>query len=135
MYKVFVYGTLLRGCSNSHVMKEAGGKCIGKAVLKGYEMYSNGYYPMIIKGTGRVIGELYEVDNAGLERIDRLEGYPHLYIREAVTVQLESGELVKALVYTQTHNSELVRKTKEKVPEGDWIRWLVRKECEANAGV
>ena len=54
-----------------------------------------GAFPALIEGSGVVRGELYEVDSTLLERLDRLEGVPDLYQRQAC--DLEGG--VRALVY------------------------------------
>ena len=128
-HEVFVYGTLRKECVNHYVMKEAKGRYIGKGVVNGYEMYTNGGFPMVIRGEGTVVGELYEVQN--LYRLDALEGYPHLYIRETTEVELESGEKVKALIYTQSHNAESVRKNRIRIPEGDWVEWLRKHRKES----
>lgn len=133
--KVFVYGTLRKGCGNHFVMKDADGKYIGTGIVKGYEMYTNGSYPMVIRGEASVVGEVYEVEKVeNLYRLDALEGYPYLYIRETTEVELESGEKVKALIYTQSHNAESVRQNRIKIAEGDWVEWL-RKERGVNVGV
>ncbi len=127
--KIFVYGTLRKGCGNHFVMEEAEGRYIGKGVVSGYEMYTNGAYPMVIRGSGTVVGELYEVSD--LVTLDELEGYPKLYIKETVLVELESGEKVKALIYTQSHNAESVRKNRIRIPEGDWVEWLRKHRKES----
>ena len=120
--KVFVYGTLRKGCGNNFVIAEADGYCIGKGKIQGYEMYTNGAYPMVIRGSGTVVGEVYEVSD--LVPLDELEGYPNLYIRETAVVKLENGEKMKALVYTQSHRADHVRKNRVKIPEGDWVEWV-----------
>jgi gamma-glutamylcyclotransferase (GGCT)/AIG2-like uncharacterized protein YtfP len=75
---------------------------------------------------------VYEVRD--LVPLDNLEGYPHLYKREIAEVELESGNKVKALVYTQSHRADFVRQNMIKIPEGDWVEWA-RKEREVNARV
>ena len=79
--KVFVYGTLMTGESNHHFLENS--KCLGKAAIEGYDMYNvGGFYPAIIPGNARIIGELYEVPNEDMPSIDMLEGEGSLYIRK-----------------------------------------------------
>lgn len=73
--RLFIYGTLKRGCSNHHYM--AGQRFIGPArTTPLYRLVSMGGYPgMISSEPGRCIeGELWEVDDACLKRLDVLEG-------------------------------------------------------------
>lgn len=76
---VFVYGTLKRGHGNHHWLAEAPFK--GEAILPGVVLHDLGPFPMAVPGEGLVRGEVYDVDAAGLARLDRLEGYPRLYDR------------------------------------------------------
>ena len=79
--KVFVYGTLMNGEDNHHFLENS--KCLGKAAIEGYDMYNvGGFYPAIIPGNARIIGELYEVPNEDMPSIDILEGEGSLYIRK-----------------------------------------------------
>lgn len=82
MRKVLVYGSLKRGFGNHRVMEAAGGKHIGAHTLSGFDMYSLGGFPAIVRGEGRVECEVYSVDS--LEPLDRLEGHPTFYKREVV---------------------------------------------------
>ena len=77
---VFVYGTLMNGEMNHHFLEDS--KCLGKAAVDGYEMYNVGWYPAIIPGESRILGELYEVPQEDMDSIDMLEGEGSLYIRK-----------------------------------------------------
>ncbi len=102
MNKVFVYGSLKKGYSNHAVMGDS--TFIKEASLKGFCMHSLGAYPALVPQVFNpdnehpqiVHGELYEVSDAQMPRINRLEGYDPdaevngFYDRE--TVRLESGE-------------------------------------------
>jgi gamma-glutamylaminecyclotransferase len=94
-HRVFVYGTLLAGERNHHVLGEA--VCLGPArTAPAFELYDFGPYPgLVAGGKTRVVGEVYAVDDATLARLDWLEGYPHLYDRQVI--DLEEGE---AIAYT-----------------------------------
>ncbi len=79
--KVFVYGTLMDGEDNHHFLENS--TCLGKAAIEGYDMYNvGGFYPAIIPGNSRIIGELYEVPENDMASIDMLEGEGSLYIRK-----------------------------------------------------
>lgn len=85
MKKVFVYGTLKRGHGNHRLLKDS--KFLGEASIKS-DMYSLGAFPAISgKGEREAYGEVFEVDEPTMERLDRLEGYPHFYNRKVVETQ------------------------------------------------
>ena len=77
---VFVYGTLMKGENNHHFLENS--TFLKRAVINGYEMYNVGWYPAIIPGEGKIPGELYEVHESDMARIDMLEGEGILYIRK-----------------------------------------------------
>ena len=82
---LFVYGTLKRGCSNHHQLADQ--TFVGVARTRpGFRLYDYGGYPGIVVNpqdeTG-VFGEVWAVDDAALERLDRFEGiHEGLYRRE-----------------------------------------------------
>lgn len=81
---VFVYGTLRRGESNSHMLRGTDNKCLGPAVTagSGYKMARHGTVPFTSDGgSHQVIGELWSVSDTTFARLDRLEGHPRLYRR------------------------------------------------------
>jgi len=82
--KVFVYGTLKRGHSNSILLANATflGEC---ATSPEYTMYSYGAFPAVVNhGNTPVKGEVYEVNQEVMEDLDRLEGHPRWYVREII---------------------------------------------------
>lgn len=105
---VFVYGTLKRGHGN-HVLLE-NSDYLGEAVseLSRYEMRApeTGGFPFVTdvsvhsKNKGRILGEIYRVDDSVLDRLDLLEGHPSFYTRRIRTFKLlDSGEVVAAWIY------------------------------------
>lgn len=97
---LFVYGTLrpsyrllphnLRRLRPPHVL-DTYGRCIGTAMLRGYELWDVGDYPGVIRKEGRiVVGDLYDASGVGDEMaiLDAYEGIaedmerPHEYKRE-----------------------------------------------------
>lgn len=83
-HQVFVYGTLLRGEVNHHLLTGAG--FLGPhRTAPCFTLYLLGAYPGAVPAGGTAItGEVYRVDRAGLARLDRLEEYPRLYDRRAI---------------------------------------------------
>jgi gamma-glutamylcyclotransferase (GGCT)/AIG2-like uncharacterized protein YtfP len=81
MRRVFVYGTLLRGLRNHHLL--AGATFAGPArTERRYTLYDMGGYPALVEGGATsVTGEIWEVDEATLAALDRLEQHPTWYER------------------------------------------------------
>ena len=99
--KVFVYGTLMNGESNHHFLESS--TCLGKAAIEGYDMYNvGGFYPAIIPGNARIIGELYEVHENDMTSIDMLEGEGSLYIRKC---EITTGNEL-AYIYEYAQDTE-----------------------------
>lgn len=86
---VFVYGTLLDGHGNTHVMREARGTLMGTGRLMGARIHSVGAFPALIRpSVGAVLGELYMCDDHGLAVLDALESEGSMYKRELCAVDV-----------------------------------------------
>ena len=76
MTRIFVYGTLKRGCRNHHYL--TGQQFLGEAHSgPGYTLFSLGDYPGMIRSPADkagVTGEVWLVDPPALQRLDELEG-------------------------------------------------------------
>lgn len=83
---VFVYGTLMKG--ELHHTSIAHARFVRAAeTLPEYELVQIDYYPAMLPGGGsRIMGELYEVDDATLKHLDELEEVPHYYERRVITL-------------------------------------------------
>lgn len=94
---VFVYGTLRNGYGNHRLIAHAQAR--GGAHFVGFGMTAMpatlvnvGWFPAITtldEGPCPVVGEVYRVDDEALRDLDRLEGVPSLYTREATSVIVE----------------------------------------------
>ena len=117
--RVFVYGTLLRGERNHHLI--AGGHYLGPASTDPcFELLDLGSYPaMVAGGTTAIRGEVFEVDEAILRSLDDLEGYPGYYQREDVT--LADGRRCLAYLLPASY-----RRLYPLIPGGDWRRHRAR---------
>lgn len=113
-HKVFVYGTLLSGERNARCAMNARRQ---KAWTLG-TIYDTGWgYPAFVKrGQTRIVGELLTVNRAGFLSMDHLEGYPNLYRREQIQVNLVGGGRVLAWVYIMNR----LPKSATIIKGGDW---------------
>lgn len=83
--RVFVYGTLKQGGGLHHILAEGNAKFLCCEMLYDVAMYDLGSYPAAVPEEGAVIhGEVYDVDEVLLRRLDQAEGVPYLYRREMV---------------------------------------------------
>lgn len=126
-HKVFVYGTLLAGECNARHARSARRQ---KAWTLG-TIYDTGFgFPAYRKqGRTRIAGELLTVDDEGFRSMDMLEGYPRLYRREQIQVNLVGGGRVLAWVYIMNN----LPKDAAIIEGGDWVRY--RKGADAACGV
>ena len=98
MVKIFIYGTLKKGFGLNYLFSNS--QFIGKAVLEGYEMYSLICFPFITKGMGKVFGEVYEIKEDLLKRLDKVEiGFT----REKVEVDV-LGKKIEVYTYVKETN-------------------------------
>ena len=95
MHRVFVYGSLKRGRYNNDLLRES--RFIGERITQDetWIMRSLGGFPGVVKQyhgglSASICGDLYEVDDMTLARLDRLESNGHFYNRELVKLRDES---------------------------------------------
>lgn len=106
--RVFVYGTLRRGCSSGAHRRYLGdADFIGNGKVKG-QLYQVDIYPGLVLDSDDhwVLGDVYQLPNkTTLAALDDYEGVgsafeePHEYRRQLVEVVLETGERLKAWTY------------------------------------
>jgi gamma-glutamylaminecyclotransferase len=99
MLRIFVYGTLMRGEVNHHLLDRA--RFLEDArTRESFELHDFGAFPVLVRGgTRKVSGELYAVDDGTLSELDRLEGHPHFYRRSEI--ELEQGLAAEAYLLDQ----------------------------------
>jgi gamma-glutamylaminecyclotransferase len=102
-HKLFVYGSLKRGFGNHELLKNS--KFLGAYDTSdaNYQMFSFGGFPGVIALDEQdrhhyILGELYEVDDATLARVDMLEGNGHFYTRKIIELS-ETDDIVEAWMY------------------------------------
>jgi gamma-glutamylcyclotransferase (GGCT)/AIG2-like uncharacterized protein YtfP len=122
-HALFIYGTLMPGLRLEAEMH--GARFVGPAQVPG-RLVDLGRYPGFQLGDGLVSGEVYEVDDAHLARLDAVEGVvpgdrvASQYWREEVTVL--SGPLQGQQVQTYVYNRPTDGCTP--IPHGDYRRYI-----------
>ena len=122
---VFVYGTLRRGGLRAMPDVFPGAKFVGGASVRG-RLYDLGEYPGLLLGESdsRVVGEVYEVDDATLDRMDAIEASDD-YRRRRVEVSLDTGG-GECWVYAPERDPEFYSRHKL-ITSGDWIEYAAAK--------
>jgi gamma-glutamylaminecyclotransferase len=110
--RIFVYGTLRRG-ERAHRLLAAA-RFAGEALTAPrYALVDLGPYPALVaSGDQSVRGELYDVDEPTLARLDAYEGSPELYAR--VPIELADGGTAESYV--------MPRAAAPLIASGDWKR-------------
>jgi len=106
VHRVFVYGTLMKGEHHHEAISKA--RFLGLAETKPeYELVQIDYYPaMLPGGASKIIGEIYEVDDETLEKLDELEEVPAVFVREAITLSDGSSASVYILPRERARGGE-----------------------------
>ncbi len=94
MTKLFVYGTLKQGRGNNrHYLNDAKFLGYAKTDRDIWGLVDMGAFPAMTYGEFQVEGEVYEVNDEQLSRIDRLEGVDSgLYTRHTIVIDID-GDL------------------------------------------
>lgn len=112
---VFTYGTLMRGESANLRFGEM--DYVADGVLRDYGIYEAGSFPAAVPVKGfSVYGELYEVEDEVLRRLDEYEGEGSLYIRRLV--KIEAGPKVFDAWFYEYNRS--VDGLELRAPVGKW---------------
>lgn len=112
-HAVFVYGTLKRGERHHHLLASA--RFVGRGrTAPRFGLVDMGGYPAMVEG-GRtaVEGEIWEVDDRTLEKLDALEEHPRFYRR--IRLELSDGGVTQTYVLPPTH-----ARGAPDIPSGRW---------------
>jgi len=111
--RVMVYGTLLSGEPNHRVLE--GARFIARAQTPpSFRMYDLGGCPAVTTGGDTIHGEVYDVDERTLARLDRLEVHPTLYRR--TRIHLADGS--RAEIYLLASMGRI--EGRPVIASGDW---------------
>lgn len=96
-HRVFVYGTLMRGYGNHRLLMDPGAIRLGDDITlrKEYVMTGRGVPFVSDGGDAHIAGEVYDVTDAVLKRLDGLEGHPTFYERRIIPL----GKYTEAWMY------------------------------------
>jgi gamma-glutamylaminecyclotransferase len=110
---VFVYGSLLRGEANAHLLD--GVDFLGPASTPAaYRLLDLGPYPgLVAGGSTAVLGEVYRVPANRMGALDELEDHPRVYIR--MPIALDDGRAVVTYLLNAPFAAG-----KPEVASGDW---------------
>ena len=113
MERVFVYGSLKKGCWAHHILEDS--EFVGEAQIPGL-LFAGSSFPMAFplpEGyDGSIKGEVYKVDEDTLKRLDCFEGHPHMYERTSITLASDN----EAYIYYYKGSTEALKL----LPEGVW---------------
>ena len=119
--RVFVYGALRKGASNSWRMEDA--EWLGAGSVFGTLVKVSWYPRLVLGGKAKAYGEVYETGRELLANLDTFEGVGQVgvrapeYERRRVEVTMESGESLECWFYEWL----LGTGGYEVVQNGDWL--------------
>ena len=138
MNKFFVYGTLMEGLSNHHVIDRKMIDQIDLASIENTSLYNHiyGYFPCLIEGDETTQGELITIKeeflDEAIKKLDQLEGYRgkgnrnNFYNRIVKQIILEDGTKIKAYVYMYNLKNHPI--LGEKILCGSYKEYLIRRQ-------
>jgi gamma-glutamylcyclotransferase (GGCT)/AIG2-like uncharacterized protein YtfP len=80
---------------------------MGVGYLDNYRMVFRYHADMVPDAGHTAPGVLWHITPSCLNSLDMLEGFPEYYQRKTVTVTLETGETVEAIMYYMNNNDHL----------------------------
>ena len=120
---VFVYGTLRRGGAGAMSVRFPNSKFIADAKVSG-SLYDLGAYPGLLlnESNSLVIGEVYEVDDETLTKLDDFEASSN-YLRKQVEISLGTQRKV---CWTYEPDPEFYS-LRTLITSGDWTEYAKTK--------
>ncbi|MBO1625616.1 gamma-glutamylcyclotransferase family protein [Bacillus arachidis] len=123
MHYVFVYGTLRKQQSNAHYLHRA--TCIAEEAWTHGKLFdtNEGYPAMIRSKEDKVYGEVYEVDDEILKKLDELEVYtgnPEQDLYDRIIQTIYFGDYNRDAYVYVVQNDEMLQRL---ISSGDWVRY------------
>ena len=138
--KVFVYGTLMKGLGNHHILKDS--QYLGKYAAQG-KMFAVSSFPGILLSDYRdelIFGEVYVVNDSVLGQLDFLEGYDSesednsMYNRRKILVRSNGGKvhrIMTANIYVWNESDGEMYKY-DRIESGDYRKWIKEQYNDEN---
>lgn len=142
-HEVFVYGSLKAGYWNNRLLHHS--TFVGQACTSEFMLLVDGSFPHmlapsqfagidgspgkpsavdIVDLAGNVYGEVWRVDDATLAELDRLEGCPHFYTREVISVQFSPHNKRPVFAYRAANVDRFrLRDFIRPTPENSALMW------------
>ena len=125
--KVFVYGTLMDREPNNFLLGDDA-VWLGKGETKPiYTLYDLKYFPALaFGGDTSVKGEVYEVSEKSLNKLDQLEGYEPkspgkgFYNRQLILVRLKDRDIAALTYFLDEAPTNVQGRVRPIIPSGDW---------------
>ena len=100
MVKVFVYSTSMMQKSRYNQYYLGGKPFLGTGTVAGYQRYCLGGLDGIVPEEGKTVqGEVYELDEKAVAKLDFFHNTDSAFTRQVVEVQLENGEKLPVETY------------------------------------
>lgn len=96
----FAYGSNMNPQRAAKRMPDA--RAVGIGILHGWQLVERLYADIEPAEGQSVIGVLYQVGGNDLARLDRCEGYPHIYCRKTVTVDCGDFKVIAQTCHMNT---------------------------------
>src|SRR5438477_12185879 len=121
---VFVYGTLRRGGARSMSIMFPSSRFVAEAKVSG-SLYDQGAYPGLLlnESNSLVIGEVYEVDDEILNKLDEIEASSYYWRRQ---VEVALGSTLRKPCWIYEPNPEF-HSPRTLITSGDWIEYAKTK--------
>jgi len=123
--KVFVYGSLKKNFGN-HVLLQYS-EFIGEGITcdPQFTMVNLGSFPGVVQnGNGYIRGEVYQINQPTLTRLDILEGEGNFYSRRKINVNIDN-EIHECFIYVLIRNYSFVEsiKNEKSYKDGTVFSW------------
>lgn len=128
--KVFVYGSLKKNFGNHVLLQHS--NFIGEGITNEpqFTMVNLGSFPgVLIDGNGYISGEVYEINQPTLVRLDILEGEGNFYSRRKINVKV-NNEIHECFIYVLLRNYSFFESTKEHKSYQDECIFTWRKDYQ-----
>ncbi len=118
---IITYGSLRKGGSNyEYCLKEKSFKCLWEGKIKGFDLYDLGSYPVVIKGNGEVVVEVFEVSEDLFNRIERMEKSAGYKQKEIVANKIKG-----TIWFFDDERLKRYHTNAKKIEHGDYIKFTL----------